>query len=140
MGSGHRAATQGGRGLGATADSMDGGADVRLAGEMPAPEQGPGEERQIVGDVHQAGYDPTDAQPAFAQRNRCRVPVPCGCINSLMGQSLSRSGMLSFNAARILARSGLGRATRRRASFLPSVVSRSISPIWISPNWRKMTS
>src|SRR5271157_3818009 len=61
-------------------------------------------------------------------------------LHYIWRSGVSRSGMLSFNAARILACSGLGRATRRRASFLPSVVSRRMSPIWISPNCRKMTS
>src|SRR5438067_12189930 len=68
---------------------MDGGADVRVAGEMPASELGPGEERLIVGGVRQVGHDPPDAEPARAQRNGCRIPVPYGCINPLMGQSLT---------------------------------------------------
>jgi len=50
-------------------------------------------------------------------------------LHYISRSGLSRSGMFSFNAARILACSGLGRATRRRASFLPSVVSSSMSPI-----------
>ena len=50
-------------------------------------------------------------------------------LHYISRSGLSRSGMVSFNAARILACSGLGRATRRRASFLPSVVSRRMSPI-----------
>ena len=54
-------------------------------------------------------------------------------LHYIWRSGLSRSGMLSFNAARIRACSGLGRATRRRASFLPSVVSRRMSPIWILP-------
>jgi hypothetical protein len=61
-------------------------------------------------------------------------------LHYISRSGVSRSGMLSFRAARILACSGLGRATRRRASFLPSVVSRRMSPIWISPNCRRMTS
>ena len=54
-------------GLGAAADSVDGGADVRVAGEMPSVEQGPREERPIVGGIRQVGYDPLDAQPACAK-------------------------------------------------------------------------
>ena len=54
---------KGSEGLGEVADPVDGGADVRVAGAMPAPEQGPGEERPVVGGVHQAGHDPPDAQP-----------------------------------------------------------------------------
>ena len=38
--------------------------DVGVAGEMPSVEQGPGEERPIVGGIRQVGYDPLDAQPA----------------------------------------------------------------------------
>ena len=58
---------EGGGGLGAAADPVDGGADVRVAGEMPSVEQGPGEERPIVRGVRQVGYDPHDAQPACAK-------------------------------------------------------------------------
>ena len=39
----HRATPDGRSGLGAAADSVDGGADVRVAGEMPSVEQGPRE-------------------------------------------------------------------------------------------------
>ena len=79
------------RGLGDVADPVDGGADVRMAGEMSAAEQGPGEERRVFGGVHQIGHDPDDAQPARAQRNRCRVQLSDGCINPLMGQTLSEN-------------------------------------------------
>ena len=48
-------------GLGEAADPLDGGADVRLAGPVPPAEQGPGEERAVVGVVRQAGDDPVDA-------------------------------------------------------------------------------
>ncbi len=44
-------------------------------------------------------------------------------LHYISRSGLSRSGILSFRAARILACSGLGRATRCRATFLPSVVS-----------------
>ena len=60
---------EGSRGLGAAADPLDGGADVRLAGQVPPAEQGPRAERAVVGGVHQVGHDPPDAQPAGAQRN-----------------------------------------------------------------------
>ena len=46
VGPGHRAPPRGVRGLGEAADPLDGGADVRLAGPVPAAEQGPGEERR----------------------------------------------------------------------------------------------
>ena len=46
------------------ADSVDGGADLRMAGGLPAAEQGPGEERAVVGVVHQVVDDSSDAQPA----------------------------------------------------------------------------
>jgi len=61
-------------------------------------------------------------------------------LHYISRSGVSRSGMFSFNAARILACSGLGRATRRRASFRPSVVSKRMSPIRTSPNCRRMTS
>ena len=54
------------RGLGEAADPVDGRADVRLAGQVPPPEQGPREERAVVGVVRQVGDDPADAQPAPA--------------------------------------------------------------------------
>ena len=75
LGAGHRAAARGGRGLGEAADPLDGGADVRLAGQVPPAEQGPGEERPVVGGVRQVGHDPPDAQPARAQGDGCRVPL-----------------------------------------------------------------
>ena len=61
---------EGSEGLGEAADPVDGGADVRLAGPVPPAEQGPGEERAVVGVVHQAGDDPADAQPARALGRR----------------------------------------------------------------------
>src|SRR5271157_4153755 len=97
VGPDHRAAPEGGGGLGAAADPVDGGADVRVAGEMPSVEQGPEEERPIVRGVRQVGYDPHDAQPASAQKNGCRVPLSNGRINSLMGQTLSRLQSLNSN-------------------------------------------
>src|SRR5216684_1631973 len=99
VGDDHRATPEGGGGLGAAADPVDGGADVRVAWEMPSVEQGPGEERPIVGGVCQVGYDPHDAQPACAQRNGCRVPLSNGCINPLMGQTLSTTEELPSIAA-----------------------------------------
>ena len=67
---------EGERGLGEAADPLDGGADVRLAGPVPSAEQGPGEERAVVGVVHQAGHDPVDAPPARALGGGRRVPLP----------------------------------------------------------------
>jgi hypothetical protein len=46
-------------------------------------------------------------------------------FHSISRSGVSRAGMLCLNAARILACSGPGRATRRRASFRPSVISRT---------------
>ena len=80
---------EGQRGLGEAADPVDGRADVRLAGSVPPPEQGPGEERAVVGVVHQAGDDPVDAPPPPALRGGRRVPLPRGGLIPLMGQSLS---------------------------------------------------
>jgi hypothetical protein len=58
-------------------------------------------------------------------------------LHYISRSGLSSSGILGFKAARILACYGVRRATRRTASFLPSVLSRKMSPIWISPNWRR---
>ena len=35
--------------MGETPDPVDGGADVRVAGQVPPADQGPGEERDVVG-------------------------------------------------------------------------------------------
>ncbi len=45
--------------VGAAADPVDGGAEVRLAGPVSAAEQGPRGEHVVVGVVHQAGDDPS---------------------------------------------------------------------------------
>ncbi len=76
---------EGVRGLGEAADPVDGRADVRLAGPLPPPEQGPGEERPVVGVVHQAGDDPVDAPPAPALRCGRRVPLPQCSLNRPYG-------------------------------------------------------
>ena len=70
LGPGDRPPPRGAEGLGEAADPLDGGADVRLAGPVPAAEQGPGEERPVVGVVHQAGDDPVDAPPPASPRRR----------------------------------------------------------------------
>ena len=57
-------APRGFQGMGHAADPLDGRADVRLAGSLPPPDQGPREERPVVGIVHQAGHDPVDVPPA----------------------------------------------------------------------------
>ena len=59
-----------------------------------------------------------------------RLLVDWGWVYSGPSRSgVSRSGRFSFKAARILACSGVGRATRRRINWRPSVVSRRMSPI-----------
>ena len=63
LGPGDHPPPRGEEGLGEAADPVDGGADVRLAGPVPPAEQGPGEERPVVGVVRQAGHDPVDAPP-----------------------------------------------------------------------------
>ena len=70
VGAGDRAPPRGVGGLGEAADPVDGGADVRVAGPVPAAEQGPGEERAVVGVVRQAGHDPPDAPPAPSPTRR----------------------------------------------------------------------
>ncbi len=51
-------------GLGQVADTLDGGADLRLAGQVPTTEQGPGEECAVLGGVHQVGDDPPHVSTA----------------------------------------------------------------------------
>src|SRR5262245_52295528 len=55
---------------------------------MPTAERGPGEKRFVVRVVREVGDDPPDAQPAGAQGDGCRVPLPYCCINPLMGQTV----------------------------------------------------
>ena len=57
---------EGCRGLGDAADPVDRRADVRLVGQMPAPDGGPREERVVVGVVRQAGHDTAHAQTSPA--------------------------------------------------------------------------
>src|SRR5262249_60768737 len=81
-------------GPGEAADPVDGGADVRLAGPVSAAEQGPGEERVVVGVIHQAGDDPVDASSTRALGCGPRVPFSQagGCLTPLMGQTLRDPG------------------------------------------------
>src|SRR5258708_30691537 len=74
--------------MGYTADPMDGRADLRLAGPLPTPEQGPGEERPVVGIVRQAGDDSVDGPPAAALPCGCRIPLLQCSLKWLMGQTL----------------------------------------------------
>src|SRR6266566_5044590 len=50
-----------------TAADVDGGADVRLAGQVPAAERGPGEEHPVGGGHDPFGNDPSDAQPPLPE-------------------------------------------------------------------------
>ena len=54
----------------AATDTLDGGANVGVAGSMATPEQGPGEEREIGGGVRQVSHDPAHAQPAQLAERR----------------------------------------------------------------------
>src|SRR5262245_44434980 len=89
VGPGDRPPARGLRGLGEAADPLDGRADVRLAVPVSSAEPGPGEEYFVLGVVHQAGHDPTDAPSAPARRNRPRVLLPQVGLTPLMGQTLS---------------------------------------------------
>ncbi len=50
--------------------------------------QGPGEERLVIGVVHQARHDPVDAPPTPARRDGRRVLLPRVGLTLLMGQTL----------------------------------------------------
>ena len=75
VGSDDRATPEGCRGLGDAADPVDGRADVRLAGQVPPPEQGPREEYTIVGVDGQVGDDPADGPSSPALGDGARVPL-----------------------------------------------------------------
>src|SRR5262249_55069743 len=63
---------------------------------VPAAEQGPGEERAVVGVVRQAGDDPVDAPSPGALGRGRRVPLSenGGSLTPLMGQTV-RASILS---------------------------------------------
>src|SRR5271166_2074952 len=71
--------------MGQAADPVDGRADLRLAGQVPPPEQGPREERPVVGIVHQAGHDPVDVSPASPLRCGRRIPLSRCSLNRPYG-------------------------------------------------------
>ncbi len=48
-------------GVGEVANPVDSRADICLAGQVSPPEQGPGEERPVVGGLRQIGHDPPHA-------------------------------------------------------------------------------
>src|SRR5271166_5130733 len=84
--------------MGQAADPVDGRADLRLAGQVPPPEQGPREERPVVGIVHQAGHDPVDVSPASPLRcgrriplSRCSLNRPYGTVTKLPNAAPRRS-------------------------------------------------
>jgi len=52
------------RWLGETADSVDGRTDIRLAGQVPSAEQGPGAKCLVIGVDDQVGHDPPHAESA----------------------------------------------------------------------------
>src|SRR5271166_7134165 len=59
--------------------------NLRLAGQVPPPEQGPREERPVVGIVHQAGHDPVDVSPASPLRCGRRIPLSRCSLNRPYG-------------------------------------------------------
>ncbi len=85
MGAGHRAPPGRCEGVGQVAHPLDGGADVRVAGQVPAADQGPGEEREVVGGVHHVGHDPPHAQPTRTQTCRGRVPISSRRVTTTYG-------------------------------------------------------
>src|SRR5205823_3700544 len=78
LGVGHRTATGGEAGVGEVAATVDGGADVRLAGTVSAAEQGSGAKRGVVGGVRQVGHDPPDVESPGTQRDGGRVSLSHG--------------------------------------------------------------
>ena len=115
---------EGGRGLGEAADPLDGRADVRLAGQLPSPEQGPGEERPVVGIVHQAGHDPVDVPPAAALRYGRPNSTIAVQLEPLMGQSLSAGPRR--NGRPVAVRAVADRARDIRACPVPDLTSSCI--------------
>src|SRR5271166_6610251 len=81
--------------MGQAADPVDGRADLRLAGQVPPPEQGPREERPVVGIVHQAGHDPVDVSPASPLRCGRRIPLSRCSLNRPYGTVTKKTGRLS---------------------------------------------
>jgi hypothetical protein len=83
LGFGHRAPPERCRGLCEVADPVNGGADVRLAGAVPPPEQAPGEQRPVAGVVRQAGRNADDAHATRASGDGRRIPQPRGGVITL---------------------------------------------------------
>src|SRR5271165_644398 len=89
--------------MGQAADPVDGRADLRLAGQVPPPEQGPREERPVVGIVHQAGHDPVDVSPASPLRcgrriplSRCSLNRPYGTVTKRLSRRTREDHMITF--------------------------------------------
>src|SRR5271157_5841842 len=83
--------------MGQAADPVDGRADLRLAGQVPPPEQGPREERPVVGIVHQAGHDPVDVSPASPLRCGRRIPLSRCSLNRPYGTVTKRLASRSLS-------------------------------------------
>src|SRR5271165_6293265 len=98
--------------MGQAADPVDGRADLRLAGQVPPPEQGPREERPVVGIVHQAGHDPVDVSPASPLRCGRRIPLSRCSLNRPYGTVTERIGLSSCLFARVKSTLVLRRVSR----------------------------
>ena len=97
MGSGHRATSRRGQGLGETSDSVDSRANICVVGTVSAVDQRSGEECDVIGVVGETGDDPVDASSTEAARNRSRISVPHSGLILLMGQTLtSPASIASF--------------------------------------------
>ena len=132
VGPDHRPPPRGQERLGEAADPVDGGADLRMAGSMPAAEQGPGEECPVVGVVRRAGDDPADAQPARTVGDGPRVPLPQGGPIELMGQTLglaSKTCWMSDRLDRWSAPSGLPVAVSTRPTVPSLLVETATLPL-----------
>src|SRR5262249_17143125 len=73
---GGRAPAGGGRGLRPAAEALGRGADVRLAGPLPAAERGPGADGGGGRGHDPTGAEPYDAQPLAPEGTGFRVSMP----------------------------------------------------------------
>src|SRR5262249_14821764 len=87
---GDRAAAEGSPGLGQAADPLDGGADVRLAEQVPAAERGPGGEDPNGRGPESLGDDPSDAQSPVPQAGPGRIPLSWSGLTTLIGQTVRK--------------------------------------------------
>src|SRR5262249_50796006 len=72
---------------------LDGGADLRLAGQMSPPERGPGEKHPFGGSHDSSGHDSFDAKPIMSEGEPSRFPLPqSGLIHPYRTDTNARTG------------------------------------------------